>query len=49
MQALEFLTKDDKIDIISQLKDSGNEVIKWMFIFWMNQLIAIAGLMKLIL
>lgn len=44
-----FLTKDDKIDIISQLKDSRNEVIKWMFIFWMGQLLTMAGLIKLIL
>lgn len=42
-----FLTKDDKIDLISQIKDSRNEMIKWMFIFWIGQIVVIVGFMKM--
>ena len=42
-----FLTKEDKIELVGMIKDSRNEIIKWMFIFWIGQLAAIFGILKL--
>ena len=28
-----FLTKDDKVEIVSMIKDTKSDIIKWMFIF----------------
>ena len=51
-----FMTKDDKVEMITQMKDdkvemisriesSKTDTIKWMFIFWIGQLAAIAGIL----
>ena len=42
-----FLTKDDKVEIVSMIKDTRNEMIKWMFIFWIGQLAAMVAIAKL--
>ena len=33
-----FLTKDDKIELIKEIKESKADMIKWMFIFWIGQI-----------
>lgn len=42
---MEIITqmKDDKIDLISRIESSKTDTIKWMFIFWIGQLAAVAG------
>ena len=51
-----LMTKDDKIeinarikhdtaDIIAKIESSKREIIKWMFIFWIGQLAAGAGIL----
>lgn len=37
--------KDDKIDVISRIESSKTEIIKWVFIFWIGQLVAVAGIL----
>ncbi len=39
-----FLTKDDKIDLVSKIESAKSDTIKWMFIFWIGQLAATAGI-----
>ena len=43
-----FLTKDDKVEMVSMIKDSRNEIIKWMFIFWIGQLAAMFAFVKIL-
>lgn len=33
-----FMTKDDKVELISRIESTRADVIKWMFIFWVGQL-----------
>lgn len=33
-----FMTKDDKVEMISRIESSKTDTIKWMFIFWIGQL-----------
>ena len=33
-----FLTKDDKIDLIKEIKETKADMIKWMFLFWIGQI-----------
>lgn len=33
-----FLTKDDKVDLVSKIESAKVDTIKWMFIFWIGQL-----------
>jgi len=40
-----FMTKDDKVEMISRIESSKTDTIKWMFIFWMGQLAAVAGIL----
>jgi hypothetical protein len=40
-----FMTKDDKIEMISRIESSKTDTIKWMFIFWIGQLVAVAGIL----
>lgn len=40
-----FMTKDDKVELISRIEASKTDTIKWMFIFWLGQLAAIAGIL----
>jgi hypothetical protein len=39
------LVKDDKVDLISRIESSKTDIIKWMFIFWIGQLAAVAGIL----
>jgi len=40
-----FMTKDDKVEMISRIESSKTDTIKWMFIFWIGQLVAVAGIL----
>ncbi len=40
-----FMTKDDKVEMITRIESSKTDTIKWMFIFWMGQLAAVAGIL----
>ena len=40
-----FMTKDDKVEMISRIESSKTDTIKWMFIFWISQLAAVAGIL----
>ena len=31
-----FMTKDDKVEMISRIESSKTDTIKWMFIFWIG-------------
>lgn len=44
---MEIITqmKDDKIDLISRIESSKTDTIKRMFIFWIGQLAAVAGIL----
>lgn len=55
-----FMTKDDKVELITRIVSDKEELItrietaktdmiKWMFIFWMGQLAATAGIVFAIL
>jgi len=39
-----FMTKDDKVELVSRIESSKSDIIKWMFIFWIDQLGATAGI-----
>ena len=52
-----FLTKGDKVELIEKMDDqrvelvekierSRADMIKWMFIFWITQLVAMTGLFQ---
>ena len=36
-----FMTKDDKVELISRIESVRGDAIKWMFILWVGQLAAI--------
>ncbi len=40
-----FMTKDDKVELVTRIETSKTDTIKWMFIFWIGQLAATAGIM----
>jgi len=40
-----FMTKDDKVEMISRIESSKTDIIKWVFIFWIGQLAAVAGIL----
>jgi len=40
-----FMTKNDKVEMISRIESSKTDTIKWMFIFWIGQLVAVAGIL----
>ncbi len=44
-----FMTKDDKVEMITRIESAKTDTIKWMFIFWIGQLAAIAGILFAIL
>jgi 1,2-phenylacetyl-CoA epoxidase PaaB subunit len=44
-----FMTKDDKVDLITRIETSKTDTIKWMFIFWIGQLAATAGILFAVL
>lgn len=44
-----FMTKDDKVEMISRIESSKTDIIKWVFIFWIGQLAAVAGILSALL
>ena len=40
-----FMTKDDKVEMISRIESSKTDTIKRMFIFWIGQMAAVAGIL----
>ena len=44
-----FLTKDDKVEIVSIIKDTKADIIKWMFIFCIGQIAALVAIIALFL
>jgi hypothetical protein len=44
LQKLELATKDDIATVRKEISKSKSETIKWMFIFWIGQLAATAGI-----
>lgn len=40
-----FMTKNDKVEMITRIESSKTDTIKWMFIFWIGQLAAVAGIL----
>ena len=44
-----FLTKDDKVEIVTMIKDTKSDIIKWMFIFGVEQIAALIGIIALFL
>lgn len=40
-----FMTKNDKVELISRIESSKTDIIKWVFIFWIGQLAAVAGIL----
>lgn len=38
-------TKGDKVEMISRIESSKTDIIRWMFIFWIGQLAAVAGIL----
>ncbi len=39
-----FMTKDDKVELVTRIETAKSDTIKWMFIFWIGQLAATAGI-----
>ena len=39
-----FLTKEDKVELITRMKEDKMDLIKWMIGFWIVQIAAIIGL-----
>ncbi len=39
-----FMTKDDKVELVPRIESSKSDIIKWMFIFWIGQTGATAGI-----
>ena len=39
-----FMTKDDKVELVTRIETSKSDTIKWMFIFWIGQLAATTGI-----
>ena len=40
-----FLTKDDKIDLVKEIKEAKIDSIRWALIFWIGQVAVMAGLL----
>lgn len=38
-----FMTKDDKVELVTRIESSKAELIKWSFIFWVGSVITILG------
>lgn len=38
-----FMTKDDKIELVTRIESTKSELIKWSFIFWAGSVITILG------
>lgn len=39
-----FMAKDDKVELVTRIETAKSDTIKWMFIFWIGQLAATAGI-----
>lgn len=42
-----FLTQKDKTELVSLIKDTRADIIKWMFIFWVGQIGVLLGVLAL--
>jgi hypothetical protein len=38
-----FMTKDDKVELVTRIESTKSELIKWSFIFWVGSVITILG------
>ena len=38
-------TKEDMRELLKKIADTKADILKWMFIFWIGQLVATAGLL----
>jgi hypothetical protein len=38
-----FMTKDDKVELVSRIESTKSEMIKWSFIFWVGTVITVLG------
>ena len=38
-------TKEDMRELLKKIADAKTDILKWMFIFWIGQLAATAGLL----
>ena len=48
-QKIELIEKieNQKVELIEKIERARADIIKWMFIFWASQLMAMVGLLKL--
>ena len=40
-----LVVKEDISDVVRAIEQAKNDIIKWMFIFWVGHLVAIAGML----
>jgi hypothetical protein len=38
-----FMTKDDKVELVTRIESAKSELIKWSFIFWVGTVLTILG------
>ena len=38
-----FMTKDDKVELVTRIESTKSELVKWSFIFWVGTVITILG------
>ncbi|MCY7423055.1 MAG: hypothetical protein LH478_15090 [Chitinophagaceae bacterium] len=41
----DMVVKEDVCDIVRGIKQAKNDIVKWMFIFWVAQFVATAGML----
>lgn len=41
----DMVVKEDVCDVVRAIKQAKNDIVKWMFIFWVGQLVATAGML----
>jgi len=44
-----LLTKQDKVDLIEKMNKDKQDILKWMFVFWIGSVGVISGMMIAIL
>ena len=40
-----LVVKEDISDVVRAIEQAKNDIIKWMFIFWVGHLVAISGML----
>ena len=38
-----FMTKDDKVELVTRIESTKSEMVRWSFIFWTGTVITILG------